>query len=80
MKIDKEHIEKIVEIKDMYSQVRGELDELESEIITISKKRDNLLSKLYNLREREGRIINNIEEDTGIKITSDTLLEALKNI
>lgn len=80
MKIDKENVEKIVEIRDSYSQVRGELDELESEIITISKKRDNLLSKLYNLRERETRVINNIEEKTGVKITPDSLLEVLKNI
>tara|TARA_B100000287_G_scaffold236357_1_gene222543 strand:+ start:769 stop:1011 length:243 start_codon:yes stop_codon:yes gene_type:complete len=80
MKIDKENVEKFVEIRDSYSEVKGELDELESEIITISKKRDNLLSKLYNLREREARIINNIEEKTGEKVTTDTLLSLLKNI
>jgi len=80
MKIEKENIDKIVEIRDLFSEVRGELDELESEIITISKKRDNLLSKLYNLREREARIINNIEEQCGEEVTMGSLIEALKNI
>tara|TARA_Y100000385_G_C12932949_1_gene567586 strand:+ start:581 stop:823 length:243 start_codon:yes stop_codon:yes gene_type:complete len=80
MKIDKDNLEKIIEIKDSYSEVVGELDELESELITISKKRDNLLSKLNNLREREAFIINNIEENIGKKVTTDTLLRALKNI
>ncbi len=80
MKIDKDNLEKIIEIKDSYSEVVGELDELESELITISKKRDNLLSKLNNLREREAFIINNIEETIGEKVTTDTLLHALKNI
>ena len=80
MNIDKDNLEKIIEIKDSYSEVVGELDELESELITISKKRDNLLSKLNNLREREAFIINNIEETIGEKVTTDTLLHALKNI
>ena len=80
MKIDKENLEKIIEIKDSYSEVVGELDELESELITIIKKRDNLLSKLNNLREREAFVINNIEENIGEKVTADTLLHALKNI
>ena len=80
MKIEKENIEKIVEIRDLFGEVRGELDELESELITISKKRDNLLSKLHNLREREARIINNIEEQSGEKVTINSLMEALKNI
>jgi len=79
MKIEKENIDKIVEIRDLFSEVRGELDELESEIITISKKRDNLLSKLYNLREREAHI-NNIEEQCGEEVTMGSLIEALKNI
>ena len=80
MKIDKENIKKIIEMRDSYSQIRVELDELELEIITISNKRDTLLSKLNYLREREARVINNIEESTGTKITPDYLLEVLKNI
>lgn len=80
MKLEKNTIEKIIEIRDSFIEVRGELDELELEIITISKKRDNLLSKLHSLREREARIINNIEEKNGKKVTIDYLLETLKNI
>ena len=80
MKIDKENIKKIIEMRDSYSQIRVELDELELEIITISNKRNTLLSKLNYLREREARVINNIEESTGAKITPDYLLEVLKNI
>lgn len=78
MKIGIEKINILKDIQKDWVSLQKELNNLESDIREITIKRNDLLSKLDNLREYENSIINNIEEETNKKITQKDLIDILK--
>jgi diphthamide synthase subunit DPH2 len=62
---------KYIELHEEYKQIEQEANRLES-------KRKSIKEILDQNREREISLINKIEEEHGIKLTADDLLEIIK--
>lgn len=78
MKIQKNLIDQLIDLSEKYSKIHSEVSSLETELISISIKRDSLSEQLNYYRSLEKDLINKIEEQTGEKITADYLREILK--
>lgn len=78
MKIQKNLIDQLVDLSEKYSKIHSEVSSLETELVSISIKRESLSEQLNYYRSLEKDLINKIEEQTGEKITADYLREILK--
>lgn len=78
MKIQKNLIDQLVDLSEKYSKIHSEVSSLETELVSISIKRESLSEQLNYYRSLEKDLINKIEEQTGEKITADFLREILK--
>ena len=71
----------ILEIKSIYSkyiELHEESKRIEQEANRLESERKNIKEILDQNREREISLINKIEEEHGIKLTADDLLEIIK--
>lgn len=78
MKIQKNLIDQLIDLSEKYSKIHSEVSSLETELVSISIKRESLSEQLNYYRSLEKDLINKIEEQTGEKITADFLREILK--
>ncbi len=78
MKIQKNLIDQLIDLSEKYSKIHSEVSSLETELVSISIKRESLSEQLNYYRSLEKDLINKIEEQTGEKITADYLREILK--
>jgi hypothetical protein len=72
----------ILEIKSIYSkyiELHEEYKRIEQEANRLESERKNIKEILDQNREREISLINKIEEEHGIKLTADDLLEIIKH-
>lgn len=73
--------EEILEIKSIYLkyiELHEEYKRIEKEANRLESERKSIKEILDQNREREISLINKIEEEHGIKLTADDLLEIIK--
>ena len=52
---------------------------IEKQVLKLRSDKDIVSSRLADLREREKTLINKIEEETGEKLSNDTIVEIIQN-
>lgn len=68
----------ILELVSSYSIAHEELNEIERLLEEHTKNYEKIISKLTILRDKEKQIINNIEKETGNKISSEDFINYIK--
>lgn len=71
-------ISEIIEIYSKYLELHEEYKRIEQEANRLESERKQIKEILDQNRERELSLINKIEEDHGIRLTADELLEMIK--
>jgi hypothetical protein len=52
---------------------------IEKQVLKLRSDKDIVSARLADIREREKTLINKIEEETGEKISNDTIVEIIQN-
>jgi flagellar biosynthesis chaperone FliJ len=78
IQLEKKIIDQLIDLGREYSKIHSEMNQLESNLISISTKREELSKQLNYYRSLENDLINKIEIKTGQKVTADYLREILK--
>jgi hypothetical protein len=76
--IDQEHRDEIIEIFEMYKNIRENISSVEKLVKMLEEKQELLHEQLTNNRNREKDLINKIEKELGRKIMQEELLEILE--
>lgn len=71
--MQKELIEELFKLSESYSKIYSEMNGIESEIASLSKRRESLSIRLKECRSLEKKLINKIEKETGQVVTADYL-------
>lgn len=71
--MQKELIEELFKLSESYSKIYSEMNDIESEIASLSKRRESLSIRLKECRSLEKKLINKIEKETGQIVTADYL-------
>jgi predicted lipoprotein len=79
MKINENDRMILKSIQTAYLAYHNQLDNLEKMTNEIDEKRKEISRKLNMLRLNEKGVINKIEQDNGVKLTTESLMEILKN-
>ena len=76
--IGQEHRDEIIEIFEMYKNIRENISSVEKFVKMLEEKQELLHEQLTNNRNREKDLINKIEKELGRKIMQEELLEILE--
>jgi acyl carrier protein len=76
--IGQEHRDEIIEIFEMYKNIRENISSVEKLVKMLEEKQELLHEQLTNNRNREKDLINKIEKELGRKIMQEELLEILE--
>ena len=71
-KYDK-YVDELIKLENEYHETSKIFDLIEKKIKQLRADKDSALVKLHELREIEKTLINKIENETGEKISNDTL-------
>ncbi len=71
--------DKLNEISSSYTSIHEEINNIESKLKEYNMKYEMISKKLNELRDSEREIINNIERETGKKVTPDDLLKIINS-
>ena len=78
IQLEKNIVDQLIDLDREYSKIHSKMNQLESDLISISTKREELSKQLNYYRSLENDLINKIEIKTGQKVTVDYLREILK--
>lgn len=73
MEINKDDILELQRVYGSYANIHNEIEVLERNMNNLLVEKNRVLEKLNNLRESEKELINKIEKDTGVNLTTDEL-------
>lgn len=71
--------DKLNEISSSYIGIHEEINDIESKLKEYNMKYEIISRKLNELRDSEREIINNIERETGKKVTPDDLFKIINS-
>ena len=77
--ISEKYKSEFFEIFNRYSQLRDQLTDLERLTEFLKSQHEITSKELSDTRNRENSLINKIEQETGIKPSSQDLLEIIQN-
>jgi sugar-specific transcriptional regulator TrmB len=69
--------EQLIEISSKYVNLHSELNEIESKLQEYTSKYESIYKRLNEVRELEQEIINNIEKETGKKLSPSDLTKII---
>lgn len=77
--ISEKYKSEFFEIFNRYSQLRDQLTDLERLTEFLKSQHEITSKELSDTRNRENSLINKIKQETGIKLSSQDLLEIIQN-
>lgn len=73
------YIPQIKEIINQYNEISAELDNIKARIDTLEILRNNSLMKIEQNRDKERRLIDKIEKETGESVDFKKILDLIQN-
>jgi hypothetical protein len=73
------YIPQIKDIINQYNEISAELDNIKARIDTLEILRNNSLMKIEQNRDKERRLIDKIEKETGESVDFKKILDLIQN-